>query len=360
MALKGSIGDFGLADILQLIYFYRKTGILALKKRTDLVRLAFREGNITSAESRGRTEEQRTGKALLKDGLVSEKDLESAMREQKQSGAKITDIFFKKGLVGKEDLRKALAAQVTDTVNRLFLWNDGAYEFEAGQVLPDKDLAITLNTQHLLMEGLRVVDEWSGTGGRMTLGSVLERTPDSGEKLTSEEQGILRFIDAENDAGMIVRLSGIDDYEALNILGGLAEKGVIRERVGHVSADAPAMPSAIMPATYTRLLSLAVFAAAFFVSLAAAALNKESPMSLSAFWDAPLCHRLKTVKEIDKLRFLATAYKYEHGSYPSGLDKIGRSKDMWGMPFEYRFESGGLQLRSAGPDGKFGTRDDIY
>ena len=52
MALEGSLRDFGLADILQLIFFQRKTGALVLESRIDRVRLLFVEGNIVGAESR--------------------------------------------------------------------------------------------------------------------------------------------------------------------------------------------------------------------------------------------------------------------------------------------------------------------
>ena len=36
MALEGSLREFGLADILQLLYFQRKTGVLVLEGRMDI------------------------------------------------------------------------------------------------------------------------------------------------------------------------------------------------------------------------------------------------------------------------------------------------------------------------------------
>ena len=68
MSLEGSLKEFGLADILQLLYLQRKTGVLTLEGRMDRVRLMFYEGNIISAETRRKVEANRFGKLLLKNG----------------------------------------------------------------------------------------------------------------------------------------------------------------------------------------------------------------------------------------------------------------------------------------------------
>ncbi|MEK6652527.1 MAG: DUF4388 domain-containing protein, partial [Nitrospirota bacterium] len=79
MALEGSLKEFGLADILQLIYFQRKTGILTLEGRMDKVRLLFYEGNIVLADSKRRVEANRLGKVLVKKGILKEEDLQKAL-----------------------------------------------------------------------------------------------------------------------------------------------------------------------------------------------------------------------------------------------------------------------------------------
>ena len=51
MALKGTLKDFGIADILQLIGQQQKTGVLVLTQKQDTVAVTFREGNIVRAET---------------------------------------------------------------------------------------------------------------------------------------------------------------------------------------------------------------------------------------------------------------------------------------------------------------------
>ena len=51
MALSGTLKDFGIADILQLIGQQTKTGQLHLKAKDQEVHIAFKDGNIVRAES---------------------------------------------------------------------------------------------------------------------------------------------------------------------------------------------------------------------------------------------------------------------------------------------------------------------
>ena len=96
MALKGSLEDFGLADILQLIHFQKKSGVLTLEGKRDKVRLFFMEGNIVGAISKRRQEENRLGKVLLKRGLLKEEELKAVLEEQRKTNRKLGDILLSK------------------------------------------------------------------------------------------------------------------------------------------------------------------------------------------------------------------------------------------------------------------------
>ena len=51
MALAGTLKDFSLADIFQLIALQKKTGYLTLRNETDVVTVTFLEGSVVGAES---------------------------------------------------------------------------------------------------------------------------------------------------------------------------------------------------------------------------------------------------------------------------------------------------------------------
>jgi len=104
LALEGSLRDFGLADILQLIFFQRKTGVLNLEGKLDKIRLLFIDGHIAGAESKRRIEANRLGKILAKKGLFTEEELQGMLEEQQKSNLRLGNFLVRKGIVKKEDI----------------------------------------------------------------------------------------------------------------------------------------------------------------------------------------------------------------------------------------------------------------
>lgn len=364
MALEGSLLDFGLADILQLIYFQKKTGILTLSGRTDTVRLIFSEGNVVAADSRKRMEENRLGRILLKRGLLGEDDLRSALEEQKATGARIGDILIFRGIVEKETIRETLISQVTETVVQLFSWKEGTYEFQAQPVSLSEDMPIILDTQHLLMEGLRVVDEWSVIEGKMTHDTVFRKVEAAEAELTPQEEVILSYVDGESDASIIIDLSGMGDFEASKTLVSLMEKGAI-EPVETIPVSSPvaaaAPPSSAGDRSLKRFFPLFVFLTALVVSMITPVMTGKGPqLTLGAVLSGDSVKRLRAAGDIDALRFGAEVYKYRTGSFPADLSQIGKTIDAWGNAYRYSSKKNTLTIISAGPDGRFGTPDDVF
>lgn len=356
MALEGSLKEFGLADILQLIFFQRKTGILTLEGRLDLVRLLFYEGNIVAAESKRRIEANRLGRALVKKGLIKEEDLQKALEEQQSTGIKIGNILIKNGLVEKEQIQVIITSQITETVTQLFGWKEGFYEFSPQGVPVDKEIPISLDTQHLLMEGLRIIDEWSLIEGKLTLDTVFEKTGKSGIRLTPEEEEMMGFVDGESDVSAIIDNSRADSFHASKALVSLMEKGAIASKEVAPLAPVIALPETAAPAKkrmyLTRSVTAIAFLIGFFISLFP--LNQfllPGPNGLAKF---------KTSENIDNVRFKIESYLYENGSYPLSIGDITKMNDEWGNPFIYKTEDNNFVLLSMGPDGKEGTEDDIY
>jgi Domain of unknown function (DUF4388) len=355
MALEGSIKDFGLSDILQLIYFQRKTGALSLSGHMDKVRLMFHEGSIVEAESRKRLEENRMGKILTKKGLIREDDLRKALEDQKSTGMKLGAVLLKKGLIGQEELREILHSQMTETVYQLFSWKEGSYEFRSQEVAIDREMPFAIDTQQILMEGLRKVDEWSIVEEKITLDTVFKKTGKNDYSATPEEHEVLKHVDGENDVSIIIELSGLDDMQASRAFASLLDQGAIASiKAGPVTAEGVAVPVKTGDVSVLKLISLASIAIlALMISLMPFGGNEISRILHSL-------NRLRSIGNIEELRFMTEVYKYRNGSYPASLDQIGSSTDIWGSPYVYKVESNGVIISSAGPDREIGTRDDIY
>lgn len=348
MALEGSLKDFGLADILQLIYFQRKTGVLILEGRMDRVRLLFVEGNIVGAESKRRIEANRLGKVLVKKGLISEEDLRAALEEQSGSDRKLGNILVRKGLVERKHIQEILTGQITEAVVQIFGWKQGTYEFTPQAIPVDKDIPLSLDTQHLLMEGLRIIDEWSLIEGKLTLDTIFAKKAEEVKELSEEEEEILSLVDGESDVSTIIDISGKDDFLVSKTLVSLMERGVIEPREAAPVVEVPPVEIKKPTQFYQYLPALAI-TVSFLLSLLTVFLSRDD-----------IFKRFRASESIEDIRFMMEAYRFEHGSYPATLDIISKKSDPWGRAYIYKHSEDTFTLLSAGADGKEGTVDDIY
>ncbi len=348
MALEGFLEEFGLADILQLIYFQRKTGILNITAKHDTIELSFIHGNIAGLKSKRRLESNRLGKILVKKGLITQKDLSTAIQMQKDEGIKIGNIFIKHGLVSKEALMEIIQSQIIETIVQVFTWKEGKYEFVPQEIPLDKILPIDLDTQHLLMDGLRIVDEWTVVEGKLDLNTTYKQVgdPESGE-LTDIEKEVLSLVDDSSDVITIANLSSFGDFDTSKAIISLEEKGIIVPIEIKPLDREETMPRKEMGYVYYLAILGAVLVVMFFVFKGNMEMFKAIKEAKAGF-------------NIEKLRTKIDIYHAVNGGYPENLEVFEDVKDKWGRAYIYRLTVSGFTLFSQGPDGFEGTDDDVY
>ncbi len=159
MALKGTLKDFGIADILQLIGQQTKTGTLNLINKGDEVVVSFKDGNIVRAEASSRNSKDLIGSMLIRAALLTDQQLDFALETQKRTLQRLGDILVSQGTIGVEKFKEMVQLQTSETLFRLFGWKSGTYAFEQVDVEVDSWL-VPLRAESVLMEGFRRVDEW--------------------------------------------------------------------------------------------------------------------------------------------------------------------------------------------------------
>ncbi|MDQ3265474.1 MAG: DUF4388 domain-containing protein [Myxococcota bacterium] len=160
MALKGTLKDFGIADILQLIGQQQKTGILFLRAKEQEVQVGFKDGSIVKAESTTRKKKDLIGNMLVRAEVITEAQLNGALDAQRRTLKRLGDVLVTSKMITPERFREMIQLQATETLYRLFSWKSGTYEFEQGTVEVEGDTITPLRAESVLMEGFRIVDEW--------------------------------------------------------------------------------------------------------------------------------------------------------------------------------------------------------
>ncbi len=151
MARIGILGKLNIANVLERIEVFAKTGLLVIKQDTQWVELYCREGKLLCT---GPIRTDATlGERLLQDGVISAQVLQKTMLAigtAVPSETRIALTLMDLGFVKREELR-AWTAQKTEEIIRAVLdWKSGDIFFEENSAPPAERLLVSLSISTLL------------------------------------------------------------------------------------------------------------------------------------------------------------------------------------------------------------------
>ncbi|TMA18218.1 MAG: DUF4388 domain-containing protein, partial [Deltaproteobacteria bacterium] len=111
MALSGTLKDFGIADILQLIGHQTKTGRLMLKTGNDEVEVYFIDGKVVFASEKARDSKDLLGSLLLRAELLNKEQLDDALSMQQRTLKRLGDILLESAVVTRPQLAQMMRLQ---------------------------------------------------------------------------------------------------------------------------------------------------------------------------------------------------------------------------------------------------------
>jgi hypothetical protein len=161
MAFEGTLKDFSLAEIFQLISYQKKTGILSLKGEGKKATVTFIDGDIISAETIDEKMEDRLGQRLVKCTLITKEQLQKALNIQKETLQRLGYILASKKFISQLDMERNLRDIICEKIYKLFRWREGEYHFTVreGEDFSDEYFK-PISTQSVLMEAVQMIDEW--------------------------------------------------------------------------------------------------------------------------------------------------------------------------------------------------------
>ncbi len=379
MALKGTIKDFGIADIFQLIGQQGKTGVLHLIDREDQVQVGFKDGAVVRAESSTRRKKELLGDMLVRAGLITEHQLEEALEEQKRTLKRLGDILVASEAISREALRKMAELQTTETLYRLFFWKTGDYEFEAAEVEYDPDAITPLRSESVLMEGFRRVDEWPVIRKKIPSATVtfeqLKPLPaagaqdddvdsalddafgEGGPKEPGGEKGdfknvgdnerlVYGLVEKGRDVQAIIDRSRLGEFEACKALLNLLNLGFVKSSEGKAVAagqQGGARWGERLVAATSKLAATVLLVGV--VGLLAVRLEHSAQgASSGSRYSEAAPRRLASRSQLSRLDSAIAVFTLEKGSCPGSLSELagagilseGDLRYPWGEEYYYR------------------------
>jgi Domain of unknown function (DUF4388) len=380
MALKGTLKDFGIADIFQLIGQQTKTGVLHLKSRDEEVHIAFSNGAIVRADSASRRQRDLLGAMLLNGGFIGQGQLDESLEVQRRTLQRLGDILIEKRFVRAAQLKEMYQLQLTETVYRLFGWKTGTYEFEQGAVEFDAEMITPIRSESVLMEGFRRVDEWPSIRRVISSPNVtfeqLKRPLDpepgaiddsgasdddldaafgepshrphrqgDGPALSSAERRVYSLAQPGVTAEQIGDRSRLGEFESHKALLNLINSGYLKVQAGvqtvtgeHARVVLQVKDRAVRWTTFVLVTLLVVGVIGLLAYLLDA--QRIGGGDRAQLADATAQHLLGSVQR-QRLAEALAVYRLEKGSYPNDLDELARSglvrKDDLSYPFDTPF-----------------------
>lgn len=167
MALRGSLSDVPVVDVLQFIHLSGKSGTLVMTSGVASALVELSEGNIAFA----RAPTSRTlGSVLVQRGLLSEADLERLLAVQQNAADRpaLGHLIVEEGLLSFDVLADCVRDQIHEAMLEIVSWRTGEFQFHQARLDTVDDVrvdieellpAVALNTQFFLLEAMRLVDE---------------------------------------------------------------------------------------------------------------------------------------------------------------------------------------------------------
>ncbi len=235
MAIKGSLKEASLPDVLQLLSMGKKSGCLSVTHRNNFGSIFFDKGKISYASIVNRRD--RLGDILVRGGILTQAQLDEVIQLQGRTrGKRLGELLVDRGMLTRDDLHGQIRVQIEEAVYFLFTWVEGTFNFEADIRPEEQDFLVSINPESLLLEGARRVDEWSLIEKKIPSFDIVfevdrRRLDESDAALTAEQRLLVPLVDGRKDVAALVDESGLVEFEVGKALFGLATAGFLH-RVG--------------------------------------------------------------------------------------------------------------------------------
>jgi hypothetical protein len=360
MALQGDLKDFSITEIIQLIGQQFKTGVLNVQHGRKKVEVYFVDGMIVHVFSNYRARKDLLGEILVKAQVISEQQLDQALKVQEETLQYLGEIFIDLQLLKREEVLRVIQNQIFETIYDLFQWGEGDFRFDLRLVEKYRRIPLALSPENVLLNVLRMLDEWSEIEKKVSSPYIVfERVPAqeledqygvgkfeeiSSDKMSTEAEVVLGLVEGKRTVQQIVDRSLLGKFYVFESLVKLEEGGLIKKS----GIQRPSFKDLVEGKTFrsvSSLTRLGLFLVIFLALLISfqprlkdlvgnSRIEKPKVKSPQAF-SADL-HRAKIFRALE-------IYRLERGKYPEDLQQLVSSRILadWdlvsegGQPYRY-------------------------
>lgn len=329
--MQGSLSEFRLAEILQLVAVQQKTGLLRLTQGAKLATFYFDQGLMVATRDRRHSSYDPLLEFLGRVGWLHMDTAAFLKSRIEGSREDLVDILLAERYLTEDDLHVVLDDLAQEQVHNTFGWREGTYQFISGdEAIEGLRCPIARKIDSILMEGARRADEWPRLLERLPGPDVvIDLAAAPSMDLGPRPYGLLASIQGAMRLGDLIRTGHVPEYEVYEIVAQAVEAGIVRilelpqvipaADDGPRSTPAPRAAASNSKWTLPRPASwvVAVGVSVFWLGTAAFLLPRVTNLR-----SAVAAEQLAMESARETVRDEIEVYRALHGRYPATLTAL--------------------------------------
>jgi hypothetical protein len=225
MVLSGTLREFILADVMQLLTQQKITGKLILINGTIEGHIVFRNGIIVSAVREQEHFPMKLFYFLTEMRQQSKTKVREVFSSYENNVAGLTAFIENKGLLSHDELENYATNVTIDITCSLFLWKRGNYRFDS---MPSVDhlipARIEIPVENVVMEAMRRIDEWHRMREAINEATIFSHAgkqinlQDDHDPINDPSPYFFHRIDGTTDVKTLLKDSFLTDYKIYETL----------------------------------------------------------------------------------------------------------------------------------------------
>jgi uncharacterized protein DUF4388 len=227
VVLVGDLAHIPPTDLLNFLHQSRLSGVLYARSEGVERALVLDDGNVSWGVSSSPAE--RFGEILARHGMLDREELARALKAQAGSGStgRIGEILVERGAFAGEDLPRALRVQVVEIFLALLVARRGEFLLFGGFDRAMLPVSAGIDTEALLLDGLRRMDEMERFRARIPGSDARPRR--TGKDLAGVEmpgaREIVDLSDGKRTLGEIAARTALGEFETTKAVFKLLDSG---------------------------------------------------------------------------------------------------------------------------------------
>lgn len=224
VALSGDLAAIPVPEIVEFLHQGRRTGTLRVVSPGSDRAIVIKDGMVRGATSDDASDS--LGECCVRLGMVPRSALSTVLASNPAAG-RVGRALVEAGVLQSHDLFKATQFQVTEIFHSMLLGREGAFVF-LDEPIEERSGGVQLNTQGLLMDSVRRIDEMAQFRLRLPSGNlfVVRRKPPT-PALDPEERQLYDLCTGEKTILDLARDMRISEFEATRHVYHLLQGGFV-------------------------------------------------------------------------------------------------------------------------------------